>query len=44
MRNNITIKGKWMYEREDIPQLLKMVEAGVLDLNIAEVTGEYVQL
>ena len=32
MRNNISLKGKWMYERSDIQTLLKMVEVGVFDL------------
>lgn len=31
-----------MYEREDIHDLFKMVECGILDLSVAEVTGEYV--
>jgi threonine dehydrogenase-like Zn-dependent dehydrogenase len=29
---NLTIKGKWMYERDDILKLIKMVETGVLKL------------
>ncbi|KAL6719621.1 hypothetical protein ACLMJK_001542 [Lecanora helva] len=32
MRNNITLKGKWMYERSDITSLVKMVEVGLFDL------------
>ncbi|RFU24812.1 hypothetical protein B7463_g11522, partial [Scytalidium lignicola] len=32
MHQNLTIKGKWMYERDDVLQLIKMVEAGALKL------------
>ena len=32
MHSNLTLKGKWMYEREDIKSMLKMVENGVLKL------------
>ena len=32
MHWNLQLKGKWMYEREDIEGLIKMVEAGVLKL------------
>ena len=32
MHWNLTIKGKWMYERDDIKSMIKMVEAGVLKL------------
>ena len=30
MHFEITIKGKWMYRRDDIPALITMVERGVL--------------
>jgi len=33
MRNNITIKGKWMYPREANVQLIRMIRAGLVDLN-----------
>lgn len=32
MFRDLTIKGKWMYEREDIYRLIRMVESGVLKL------------
>ena len=32
MRNNITLKGKWMYERSDIRALVNMFEKGVFAL------------
>ena len=32
VRNDITFKGKWMYEREDVKHVVKMVEGGVLRL------------
>ena len=32
MRRNVQLKGKWMYEREDINLMIKMVEAGLLKL------------
>ncbi|CAI7629943.1 unnamed protein product [Penicillium pancosmium] len=32
VRRNLTIKGKWMYERDDILKLIQMVESGALKL------------
>lgn len=32
MRNNIMIKGQWMYPREVIPRLIAMMKSGLLDL------------
>ncbi|PWY83567.1 putative alcohol dehydrogenase [Aspergillus heteromorphus CBS 117.55] len=32
MRNDLTIKGKWMYERGDVARVIQMVESGVLKL------------
>lgn len=32
MHNNITIKGKWMYEPQDPPSLIRLVEAGLLKI------------
>ncbi|PYI09452.1 NAD(P)-binding protein [Aspergillus sclerotiicarbonarius CBS 121057] len=32
MAQNLTIKGKWMYEREGIRKMIQMVEAGVLKM------------
>ena len=33
--------GKWMYERSDVFDFIKLVENGMLDLGIAEIAGEY---
>lgn len=35
MHKDITIKGKWMYPKEAIPELVRMVEAGILKLGSA---------
>ena len=32
MHRNLTLKGKWMFEREDIKGMIKMIENGVLKL------------
>ncbi|KPI45923.1 uncharacterized protein AB675_562 [Cyphellophora attinorum] len=32
MHWNLQLKGKWMYEREDVPKFLRLVEAGNLSL------------
>ena len=32
MHRNLTLKGKWMFEREDIKGMIKLVENGVLKL------------
>ena len=32
MHSNLTLKGKWMFEREDIKSMIKMVENGVMKL------------
>lgn len=32
MHGNLTLKGKWMFEREDIKGMIKMVENGVMKL------------
>ena len=32
MRNNITLRGQWMYPREAVPRLIAMVNAGLLSL------------
>ncbi|TPX10275.1 uncharacterized protein E0L32_008680 [Thyridium curvatum] len=42
--NNLTIKGRYMYEREDIRRMVKMAECGVLKLGKAggwDVTGTF---
>ena len=41
MHRNIRLYGKWMYEREDIADLFKLVECGVLDLNVIKIVGSY---
>lgn len=41
VRKNIRIQGKWMYERSDIRDFFKLLNTGLLDLNICEVKGEY---
>lgn len=38
MRNNITIRGQWMYPREASSRLIKLVRSGLLDLSQFEVT------
>ena len=32
MHMSLTLKGKWMFEREDIKSMIKMVNSGVLKL------------
>lgn len=41
MHKNQRLYGKWMYEREDIVDLFKLVETGLLDLHVADCVGEY---
>jgi D-arabinose 1-dehydrogenase-like Zn-dependent alcohol dehydrogenase len=41
MHKNIRLYGKWMYEREDIADMFKMVESGLLDLNVIKIVGTY---
>jgi alcohol dehydrogenase len=38
MRNNITIKGQWMYPRDLIIRLIAMVKSGALDLSGYQIT------
>ena len=33
MRNNITVRGQWMYPREAVPRLIALVRSGQLALN-----------
>jgi threonine dehydrogenase-like Zn-dependent dehydrogenase len=33
MHKDLTLKGKWMYSRQDVKDLIKMIEIGVLKLN-----------
>jgi alcohol dehydrogenase len=32
MHNDITVRGKWMYERDAIPRMVGMIRAGLVDL------------
>ena len=41
MHKNIRLYGKWMYEREDIPDIFKMIDSGLLDLNVIKIVGRY---
>jgi len=41
MRNNIALKGKWMYHRHDIPAFIKMVEIGLFKLDVVKVLGKF---
>lgn len=38
MRNNITIRGQWLYPREAIARLIALARAGVLQLNHYQIT------
>lgn len=41
MHLDIQLKGKWMYEREDITTLIQMVRAGVMKLSQVEIAGKF---
>ncbi|MCJ1330131.1 hypothetical protein MMC10_006813 [Thelotrema lepadinum] len=44
MGNSLQIKGKFMYEREDIPTFMKLVDSGLLKLGTEggnEVVGTF---
>ncbi|HSZ51891.1 MAG TPA: zinc-binding dehydrogenase [Caulobacteraceae bacterium] len=32
MHNDVTVRGKWMYAREAIPRMVRMIRAGLVDL------------
>ena len=38
MRNNITVRGQYMYPRHAVPKLLGLVRSGLLDLGLVDVT------
>jgi alcohol dehydrogenase len=38
MHNDITVRGKWMYEREAIPRMIQMVRAGLINLGQFDMT------
>ena len=37
MRNSVTVRGQWMFPREAVPGLIRLVRAGLLDLEHFEV-------
>jgi threonine dehydrogenase-like Zn-dependent dehydrogenase len=41
MHRNLLIKGMWMYPREAVPELIKMVEVGVLKLGQGRTCGRF---
>jgi threonine dehydrogenase-like Zn-dependent dehydrogenase len=41
MHTDISIRGKWMYSREAVPELIKMVEVGVLKLGQGRTFGRF---
>jgi alcohol dehydrogenase len=38
MRNNITIRGQWMYPRDAVPRFIALVRSGLLPLDCVDVT------
>ena len=38
MRNDITVRGKWMYPREAVTQMVRLVRAGLIDLHHFELS------
>lgn len=41
MLNDITLKGKWMYQKEDIRYMIKLLEAGYMDLHHTKTVGTF---
>ena len=41
MHGNMRIFGKWMYEPQDIYDMLKLIGNGLLDVSIGNIVGEY---
>ena len=41
MHKNMRLYGKWMYERSDIFDFVKLVEGGMVDLGVLELAGSY---
>ena len=44
MHKNLVLKGKWMYEREDIPGFMRLIHSGLLKLGPKagnEITGKF---
>ncbi len=38
MRNNITVRGQWMYPRDSAPRLVSLIRSGLIDLSQFELT------
>ena len=38
MHSNLSLRGKWMYERQDVRDLIKLVENGVVPLKLGKET------
>jgi alcohol dehydrogenase len=38
MRNDITVRGKWMYSRDVVGRMIRLVRAGLVDLSKYDVT------
>jgi len=38
MHKEITLRGAWMYSRDDIPRMVQMVRAGLIDLTHFDLT------
>ncbi|KAG5747381.1 hypothetical protein H9Q70_009947 [Fusarium xylarioides] len=41
MLNDITVKGKWMYTKDDMRNMIKLVEAGYLKLDAVQTVGNF---
>ncbi|PCD24832.1 hypothetical protein AU210_013947 [Fusarium oxysporum f. sp. radicis-cucumerinum] len=41
MLNDITVKGKWMYTKDDMRNMIKLLEAGYLKLDVAQTAGNF---
>ncbi|KAI1012086.1 hypothetical protein LB503_004607 [Fusarium chuoi] len=41
MLNDITLKGKWMYTKDDMRNMIKLVEAGYLKLDAVQTVGNF---
>ncbi|KAF5678168.1 alcohol dehydrogenase [Fusarium denticulatum] len=39
--NDITVKGKWMYMKDDMRKMIKLVEAGYLKLDAVQTVGNF---
>lgn len=37
MRNNITVRGQWMYPRDAIPRMIALCQAGLIDLGARDI-------